>query len=164
MIDACVEQTLEGAQLAREPVAGVDARHFGFVRASENRTQCGVFAGKRHGTGPRRQDVDALRERHPDPGPDGVAGAACPACRFKISDERRNLRRVDYRGDLSNRRLRCYLGRGHVAQPFVVLAPGCVNIAGAFNCCGRLTLHAASDGTFHARWRTSRRKREGCRR
>ena len=67
------------AQLASEAVARVHGRG-----ATDDLPQSGVVSDEANSAGPRREDVQALGERHADQRTDGVARASGPARRGEV--------------------------------------------------------------------------------
>jgi hypothetical protein len=105
-VKAGVQQRLELPQLGGEPVASVDARHVGRVGAAKRGAEGGVLADQGNGTGPSRQGVKGLGERHANHGTDRVAGSAGPAGRRQLADELSDLRAVEQRRKLYRVRAR----------------------------------------------------------
>jgi hypothetical protein len=81
------------AQLGGEAVAGV---HGG--GAAEDGLQSVVLSHQASGTGPGGQRVQRLHQRHAGHRPDGEAGTAGPTGQFQVSDEGRDLGRVEQGG------------------------------------------------------------------
>jgi hypothetical protein len=78
------QRTAVRAQLAREPVRGVDTGS-----GTERVPQGGMLTNEPHGARPRQEGADALDEREPHHGPDGVAPASGPAGHLKVGDQPR---------------------------------------------------------------------------
>jgi hypothetical protein len=95
-VNAGIHQRLERSELGGEPVTSMDARHVGNLRATQGGAEGGVLSDQGDGTGPGRQRIDALGERHTDHCANRIARPTRPAGRFKLD----NLRAVEQRRDL----------------------------------------------------------------
>jgi hypothetical protein len=114
-VKAGVQQRLERPQLDGEAVAGMHARHAGNVGAAQGGAEGGVLADQGDGTGPSRQGVEALGQRHADHGADRVAGPTRPAGRRKLVHKLGDLGAVKQRRKLYRVRARWYLRSDHGA-------------------------------------------------
>ena len=114
------------SELTREAIASPER-----WSAAQYCLQLRVLGDESHGTSPRRQRINALDKDRSHHRAKRIALASRPADIFKGSDERLDLRRVKYLCELSNRRLRWYVWRGHGTPLLpVVQAPGSSNFAG----------------------------------
>jgi hypothetical protein len=95
-VKAAREHVAVGPELGREAIAGVDGWHRG--TASDGGAQGRVLGDQRHDARPRRNGVEAFRERHPDQRADRVAGTPGPARRAGVARGGLDLHYIDLAG------------------------------------------------------------------